>query len=212
MIPLEAPSLYGRHYLDRQDDRLDQFRILAERFGVRTALYPGSFVHITPSLCFPEVVYVDTDGRAEAFFRNAEIQAYVSKHKIFDGKPTIRFHAVDYRRGFDEPRQYFDLLISQHAGFVSLYCGDYLRPGGFLLANNSHGDASMASIDERYELIGVLRRRGQRFSFSDKGLDAYFVPKKPVEITREYLLARRRGIGYTRSATSYVFRTPPRAP
>jgi hypothetical protein len=64
----------------------------------------------------------------------------------------------------------------------------------------------MASIDRRFELIGVVKRRGKRFSLSEKGLDEYLVPKKPVEITREYLLERQRGIGYTRPAFSYLFR------
>jgi hypothetical protein len=199
-------SLYKRHYIDKQDERLGLFRILADRYGIETALYPGSFVHIAPSLFIPEVVYVDTDRRARSFFGKPEVLEYIRKHRTYDGEPEIRFHGIDYRKKISEPEGSFDLLISHHAGFISMYCGDHLRPGGILLANNSHGDASMASIDGRFELVGVVKRRGQHFSLSEEGLDDYMVPKKPVEITKEYLLERQRGIGYTLTAYSYIFR------
>ena len=32
-----------------------------------------------------------------------------------------------------------DLLISQYAGIISQPCKRYLKPGGYLLVNNSHG-------------------------------------------------------------------------
>lgn len=199
-------SLYKSQYLDKQDDRLALFEVLARRFSIERALYPGSFVHLTPSFCFPEVVYVDLDHQARAFFASRSVREYVSRYRQYDSQPIMRFHGVDYREGVDEARQAFDLLISQSAGFVSLYCGEHLKPEGILLANNLHGDASMASLDDGYELIGVLSRRGTRFSFSDKDLDSYFVPKRPVMVTKDYLLERQRGIGYARSATSYLFR------
>ena len=48
-----------------------------------------------------------------------------------------------------------------------------------MLANNSHGDASMASIDTDYEFIGVLRRKSdEKYTFSDKNLGSYFITKK----------------------------------
>jgi hypothetical protein len=199
-------SLYTRHYVDKQDERLELFRVLVDRFEIETALYPGSFVHITPSLFISKVVYVDTDRRARSFFGNPEVLEYVSKRRTYEREPEIQFHGIDYRREIDEPKRSFDLLVSHHAGFVSLYCGDYLGPGGILLANNSHGDASMASIDGRFELVGVVKRRDQRFSLSEEDLNDYFVPKRPLEITREYLLERQQGIGYERSAYSYLFR------
>ncbi|MFX0037200.1 MAG: hypothetical protein ACFE9I_16330 [Candidatus Hermodarchaeota archaeon] len=40
-----------------------------------------------------------------------------------------------------------------YAGFVSQSCKEYLKVGGILLTNNSHGNASMAYIDDDYQFI-----------------------------------------------------------
>ena len=64
----------------------------------------------------------------------------------------------------------------------------------------------MASIDKRYNLVGILNRRGQKYAYSDKNLDSYFIPKKDMEVTEEYLESLGRGIGYTKSPASYLFK------
>ena len=75
------------------------------------------------------------------------------------------------------------------------------------MANNSHGDASMASIESDYQFVGVLNKRKENnYTFSDKNLGTYFIPKKKMKITKEYLEKIQRGIGYTKSATNYLFR------
>jgi hypothetical protein len=140
--------LYKKYYVDRDDERLDLFVILAERFNIKSALYPGSFVHITPSIVFPKVVYVDADKRAKSFFNDAAVVDFISKRKIYEDKPIICFHHKDYTEDIGEPIDSFDLLISQYAGFVSQHCKRYLKVSGLLLVNNSHGDASMSSIDK----------------------------------------------------------------
>lgn len=201
-----ALLLYKKYHLDRNDERLEQFAILAEKYSVISALYPGSFVHIAPSFVFPVVTYVDTEKRADAFFKDPCIFDYISKHKTYDGDPEVSFFHKDYRKNIEVKRGSFDLLISQYAGFVSQYCKKYLKAGGILLANNSHGDASMASIDKAFKLIGILTRRGDKFTFSNDNLNTYFIPKKPVNITIEYLEKIGRGIGYTKSASAYLFR------
>ena len=95
--------------------------------------------------------------------------------------------------------------MSQYAGFVSENCREYLRKGGILVANNSHGDASLASIDADFRFVAAVNRRGENFWFSRTPLDEYFVPKKNVEVTRESLHETKQGIGYTRAAAEYVF-------
>jgi hypothetical protein len=202
----DAPALYREHYIDKVFERLDLFQLLAARYGIESALYPGSFVHITPSLIYPVTTYVETDARAKAFFADPAVDAFINRRKIYDREPEVTFHAADYRRDFGEQEEHFDLLISQYAGFVSQLCKHYLKIGGLLLANNSHGDASMASIDDDYALIAVVNRRKGKHRLSEQNLDAYFVPKAEVEVTREYIQKLGRGIGYTKSASSYVFR------
>jgi hypothetical protein len=44
---------------------------------------------------------------------------------------------------------------------VSESCKKYLRKGAVLVANNSYGDASLASIDKDYRLIAAIQQRGE---------------------------------------------------
>ena len=97
------------------------------------------------------------------------------------------------------------LLVSLYAGFVSEYCTRFLQPGGWLLANSSHGDAAMASIDPRYRLGAVVDAGSGTYTVSDRDLDSYLIPKRPTEITPQFLHQTGRGIAYTRSPSAYLF-------
>jgi len=203
----KALSLYKKYHIDNNDERLGQFLILTKKFTIRNALYPGSFVHITPSFVIPNVVYVDTHKQARDFFDDISVHEFVYKKKMYDEDSIISFHQKDYGKDIGEPLESFDLLISQYAGFVSQHCKKYLKIGGILLVNNSHGDASMASIDTDYQFIGVFRRRSDKeYTFSDRNLDSYFIPKKPIKITKEHLEKIQKGIGYTKYVSAYLFR------
>ena len=199
-------GLYREYFADRDFERLDLFQLLAEQFKVKSALYPGSFVHITPSFVFPKTTYVDTDKRAKQFFQSPEVIDFIEQQKAYPQSAEVSFHPTDYRNVIDEQDKSYDLLISQYAGFVSQHCKRYLRINGILLVNNSHGDASMASIDQDYECIAAILRRKGKHRISEKGLDTYFISKKPIEVTREYLEQTQKGIGYQKTASSYLFR------
>ncbi len=197
--------LYKKYHADRDDERLDMFRVLAKQFNPDRVLYPGCFVHMTPSFVFPEVVYVDMDQRAKRFFAAPEVQKHISDHKEYPQEAQVKFHDQDYTKPLPERDESFELLISQYGGFISQHCKRYLKGGGWLLANNSHGDASMAYLDDDYELVGVVNRRGSRFTLSAKKLEDYFIPKKDRPITKEYLTKIQRGIGYRKTAFAYIF-------
>jgi len=199
-------DMYHEYHIGKQDERLELFERLVERYDVRSALYPGSFVHVTPSFVIPTVVYVDSDKRARRFFADPETVAFVARHRAYGEEPAIRFHFGDYAAGFPEPDRSFDLLISQYAGFVSRACKRYLQVGGRLVANNSHGDASMALIDPDFVLDAVYNRHGERFSLTSDELDTYMIPKRGRQPTETELETTRRGIAFTRSAAGYVFR------
>jgi hypothetical protein len=200
-----ALDLYRKYHLDKQDERVGLFRGLAELYGVSSALYPGCFVHVAPSFVLPCVVYVESDRRADRFFADPEVLRMVRERVEYASEPQIRFHRSDYTEPVAEPEASFDLLISQYAGFVSRACKRYLRPGGHLVANNSHGDASMASLDPDYRLVAVYRRVGERFSFAGDDLDSYMVPKRGAVPTRSELERTLRGPAFTRPVAGYVF-------
>lgn len=200
-----ALDLYREHHIAKGDERLGLFRGLVERYGIASALYPGSFVHVTPSFVIPTVVYSDSDKRAAGFFAAPDLLDLVRTSREYGGEPTIRFHAGDFESAIDEPEGSFDLLISQYSGFVSRAAKRFVRLGGYLVANNSHGDASMAALDPAWRLVAVYRRRAERFTFSDADLKTYMVPKRGEPPTATELEASMRGPAFTRTVAGYVF-------
>jgi len=108
-------------------------------------------------MAFDDVTYVDSNARAKRFFDDVDGVA-----EILGGprrQATLSFIHADYesKLGLDDAT--FDLLISLYAGFVSEHCGRYLKVGGTFLVNPSHGDAAMASIDERFRLVAAVAHR-----------------------------------------------------
>lgn len=205
-MTISALDLYNKYFLERNFERLDLFRIIADKFNVQRVLYPGCFVHVTPSFVFPDVVYVDSDKQANQFFGEPEVVNFINKRKMYPQAAKFTFYSADYKLGIEEMPGSFDLLISQYAGFVGQHGKQYLRTGGLLLVNNSHGDAGMADIDVDYQLIGVFSVINENYNFDDNDLDAYFVPKSHDEITKEYLEKLQKGIRYKKLASEYLFR------
>jgi len=198
-------ELYEEYERSRGDLE-GMFSVLADAFLIDQVLYPGSYVHLSPSFIFPSVVYVDTDRRTKQFFADhTGVEALVNARKRYDESPEITFHHADYTTDLDEPDESFELLISLYAGFVSEACKRYLRVGGWLVANNTHGDASMASIDSDYEFVAAIKHRSGSYQLDSRNLDLYFAPKGDVEVTPELLRSTGRGVGYTKSASAYVF-------
>ncbi len=187
-------------------DRARLFRVVGTAVDAATVLYPGSYVDIAPSFVWPSVTYVDSDRRAAKFFDDTD-----GVHEILAGagfRPSdrrVRFVHGDYTEDLGLAEGSYDLLLSLYAGFVSEHCTRYLRVGGSLLVNPSHGDAAMASIDDRLQLTAVLLSRSGDYSMSRADLDTYLLPKRSVEVTRESLRRSGRGIAYTRSPFAYLF-------
>ena len=200
-----AYQAYKKYYIDREYEQVDLFRLLKNEFDISSAIYPGSYIQISPSFIFPYVVYIDSDKHAIRFFQSGSLEEIVKARKEYPQDPKIVFHGIDYHELIEDYHGEFDLLISQYAGFISGVCKPYLRVGGYLLVNNSHGDAGMASIDSDYQLIGTVHRRRGKYRLSRTSLADYFIPKKDITVTRELLLERKKGIGYTRTAALYLF-------
>ena len=195
-------ELQNRH----PGDRLRLFGTVGEVTGDTPTLYPGSFVDVAASFAFGSVTYVDTDARAARFFADtAGVDEIISRQRHDSGEADWRFIASDYRSELGLADRSVGLLISLYAGFVSEHCTRYLRPGGWLLVNPSHGDAAMASIDPRYRLGAVITSRSGRYRATERDLDSYLIPKRPIEVTAEMLHQTGRGIAYTRSPFAYLF-------
>ena len=201
----DAKETYQKYYLDRDYEQVDLWRLLRDKFGISKVIYPGSYIQISPSFIFPNVVYIDSDKHAIKYFNSNSLIALVKKRKEYSEEPKVTFHGMDYRNLIDGYRSKFDLLISQYAGFISDVCKPYLRMGGYLLVNNSHGDAGLASLDGDYQFIASIHRSKGKYRLSTTSLEEYFITKKDIKVTRELLLERGKGVGYTKTAPLYLF-------
>jgi hypothetical protein len=193
------------------NDRIALFGALAG-FVLRSAsvLYPGSFVDIAPSVWFDDVTYVDMDKRCPRFFAESQAVADLITAKrvdagVDDVASNVRFVHADYRDLLPLDDASFDLVVSMYAGFISVATARYLRPGGVLVTNNSHGDASMASLDAAWKLTGVITRRDGDYRRRTDDLDRYLVPKRGTPPTVDELIKTNRGIEYTTAPVAYVF-------
>jgi hypothetical protein len=202
---MSVQKLY-QEYVNKYGERFSLFELIINKFQIRSAIYPGCALHITPSFFFPITVYIDTYSKAKQFFRKENLQDFIINNKRYEETPVIRFYPSDYTKKVDEKDESFDLLISQYAGFISKHCKKYLKIGRILLVNNSHGDASLASIDKDYEFIAVINLRTQKYHYSDRNLEQYFIPKKEMLVTEDLLEKRQRGIGYKKTASLYLFK------
>ena len=202
---IDAFSLYKKYYIDRDYEQVDLFRLLKDSFGIRRVIYPGSYIQISPSFVFPEVVYIDADKKAIRCFQSGQLLEIIHDRKEYSEDPMVTFHGADYGMLIPAYQAGFDLLISQYAGFISESCKSYLKLGGYRLENKGHGDAGLASIDPDFQLIATVHKRSGRYRLSDTALNAYFIPKKDITVTKELLLERKRGIGYTKTAALYIF-------
>jgi len=203
---LNNQELYKKHFVEKSFERKELFSAIRTKYGCTNVLYPGSFIHITPSFYFPKVFYVDTDSQAKRFFKDiGDVKNIIESNKIYHEESNLIFYGQSYLKPLSILEESIDLLISQYAGFVSLHCKKYLKKGGILLVNSSHGDAATARLDSEYKFIAVVEKQGENYRIIEKDLDSYFIPKKAIKVTRNYLKKIQRGIGYTKPAESYIF-------
>lgn len=187
-------------------DRWCLFSAVAEHLDATRVLYPGSYVDVAPSFVWPSVTYVDLDKRAARFFDDeAGVAEIIAAHNPPSAPPEFAFIAADYVADLGLPDESFDLLVSLYAGFISEQCTRYLRVGGTLLVNPSHGDAAMASLDPRYQLSAVVTNRAGKYRVRTSALDDYLIPKKPTVVTADLLHDLGRGIAYTKPGFAYLF-------
>lgn len=202
MARLTSWAEYGRSI----GDRSGLFAAIAETWSVERALYPGSYVDLSPSIAIPRVTYVDSDARAAMYFADPDRVRSELAGRARPGAATeVTFLRSDYTKPLEVADDSMDLLISLFAGPMWDHCRRYLRPGGWLLANTSHGDASLAALDPSARLVGVAHHRDGRYRVNVDRLEGYLVPKRPESADPEQIRRSGRGIAYTRSAFAYVF-------
>ncbi|WP_062211269.1 hypothetical protein [Demequina oxidasica] len=193
-------------YRESIGDRSPLFAEVARAWAPKRALYAGSYVDLSPATAIPAVTFLDMDRRAAKYFAESDLVASELEGRVAPKQtPEVDFVQGVYTAPLDVPEQGFDLLISLYAGPVWDHCQQYLVSGGLLLANTSHGDASIAALDPRLTLVGVVQHRDGVWTLSDSALDEYLIPKKPALADADLIRADGRGLSYTKRAWAYLF-------
>ncbi len=194
-------------YRDSIGDRSGLFAALGRQWAPQRALYPGSYLDLSPSTAIRSVTFVDTDRRAANFFADHLLVAAELEGRTLPGASAdVAFLHRDYTQPLPLPLADFDLLISLYAGPVWEHCRQYLSPRGLFLANTSHGDASLAALDPSLQLVAAVHQLDGRYRLDTEELDAYLVPKRPASAVPELIRRQGRGVAYTKTAFAYVFR------
>ena len=207
----QGVDAFTRKLWDKQNqhtgDRERLFRSVAKAIPtVKRALYAGSFVDVAASFAWPSVTYIDIDKRMPRFFGDTGgVAEILTENGVDPETHEIQFIHSDYSADLGLSDESFDLVISLYAGLISVHCTRFLRIGGFLLVNPSHGDAATAAIDPRYRLHAVVTSRSGNYSVTDRDLKTYLVPKRDVTVTSERIQQTGRGVGYTKSPFAYLF-------
>ena len=170
---MDTISTY-KSYANKIGNREKMYRAVQKEYWIKSALYPGSHIDIAPSLVIPEVTYVDNFKGTIKFFKDKNtIEEFIEVNKSYCDDAVIRFIGDDYSKITLDVK--YDLIISQYAGFVGQSTKRFLKEGGYLLCNDSHGDATLAYFDEDYVFIGIINKKCE---ISSIDLDKYFQLKK----------------------------------
>lgn len=188
-------------YIAKIGDRKSLYRSVERTFKVKKALYPGSHIDISASLVIPNVTYIDNYKGTIQFFNHInEIKNYINLNKEYPEECSIDFFGLDYNANVQIKK--VDMLISQFAGFVGQATKKHLKKGGILLCNDSHGDATLAYLDDDYDFIGVVESNN---AIITNGLEKYFKFTKERQIDVSLVLSKMKGPRYKYQPYSYIF-------
>ena len=163
-------------------------------------LYPGCHRHITPSLIFSDVTYVDCDGKVGGVFgRNSVTQEWLDEHKQYDRETSIRFVCSTYQEMYhpnhDIQQNSHDLLISLSAGIVTDDGLKFLKPGGLYLVNSGHADAFVAFLSPEVKIRAYWDETTKTFCQDEGQLQDLFLARSKQQQNSSNGRSRKRSRG-----------------
>ncbi len=179
------------------------YKSLTDTFFLDSAIYPGSYIDVLPSLYIPNVTYIDNYNGTNKFFRENMLltKKYLRENKNYKEPLNLKFVFNDYEENIPDIKK-ADAVISLFSGLAGQKTKHYLKKDGILFCNDSHGDATLASLDEDYELIAVMNNDGKINSFK---LEEYF-KAKDNKIDKLTILTTMKPPRYIIEADNYIFR------
>lgn len=196
-------NLYETQYIELDFERAGLFKAIREHHPCKQVLYPGCSAHITPSLYFPHVVYVDKSEASAQFFADENsILDFVKRRKHYKQSAYIRFIHQDYSQSLPLRKGSFDLLLALFAEGVAKSCAQYLKPGGLLLTNNHQGDAVDAVNDRKLKLVGTVRFQKGTYSLGE-ALNGITLPAQ--RRNNNFLKQVNESVQYVENEVYYIF-------
>lgn len=190
-------DLYQKYYAVLQFERSGLFGLIRDVYHCNQVLYPGSFVHITPSLYFPHVVYVDRHPEAQRFFADVEsVARFVERNKHYRQSAYLRFIDQDFTTPLPLLDETFDLLISIFADGVIAACKRYIRPGGLALSNRR-----LEAKEGDFELLSVIRFQGGKYRLIEGEQALQIAKKSRKQSNSNDLRQGERGLEYAENQT-----------
>ena len=200
-------KLYEKYYIESDNEQCDLYEFLSTMFHVTNALYPGSFVQISPSFYIPYVCYIDGNRKAKSVFKHIQnVADYIQPRASYLEDVKLSFYYQDYTKPINEPKDSFDLLITQYTKLEDPVYKQYLKKGGHVLATDCMGNASRVSLDGDFILAGIFNRLGGKYYFSQDNLKEYFIPKSKDKDIALHLRETGRGASYKKAAAYYLFK------
>ena len=195
-------DLYRKHYTELQFERAGLFDLVQQSFHSNQALYPGSFVHITPSLYFPHVVYIDRRPDVQTFFADLEgVSQFIERNKYYRRSAYIRFIAQDFAAPLPLLPDSFDLLISIFAAGAAEACQRYLKPDGLLLTNRrQEGTANY------FELLYAILFRSGKYRIVEGEQAVQLAASSDSKRTGRDLRQGERGFQYNENEIYFLFK------
>ncbi|WP_147534425.1 hypothetical protein [Bacillus marasmi] len=199
---------YKSVYTDLEFERADLFAAINQKYQIKTVLYPGCNIHVTPAFYFQHVVFVDIADNAIQFFSDqTDVQQFINSHKKYKQSSYIRFINQDYTTQLPLIDNEYDLLISLFAGGISKACGRYIINGGYLLTNNHHNDAHDAITSGQFKLIAIIHKKQKKYEISEANLEKHITQIEKNLQSKQQLCKNNPagGIQYKQNETFYLF-------
>jgi hypothetical protein len=162
-------NLYKKSYKGggSKDFHLDVFQDAHRLTNASRVLYPGCHRHLTASLVFPDVTYIDCDERVAPIYSDTVAREYVESTKLYDKDAKYRFYNYNVNDNMSNVGNDYDLLISLSAGLIVDPCSSHVAENGYVLVNDSHSDARMAFVSGEWQLMAFWDNDASKFITDD---------------------------------------------
>lgn len=161
-------------------ERIELFKAINERYHPMTVLYPGSSVHISPSIIFQNTTYVDPSQLSSEFFQSMErVKEFVSREAQYRQKPFIRFLNSSIEDCAEIDLELFDLVFSAFSGNLIKPSWKYLNNGGIYISNNHQNELRGIDSLPGAGYVGFFAFRKGKYHFNPT-LDRGTIQATPV--------------------------------